>query len=70
MKTTTIARVITHACPRCQGDLFMDEEDGDAGYYCLQCGRRADAVAIVAQALTPAAVPTRTQPTTVQARAA
>jgi predicted RNA-binding Zn-ribbon protein involved in translation (DUF1610 family) len=66
MKTITIDRVKTHACPRCHGDLLLEVEDDDVAYYCLQCGRRADAAVIVrAQTATKAA----TLPN-VQARAA
>ena len=25
-------------CPRCQGDVFLDSEDGDSLAHCLQCG--------------------------------
>jgi predicted nucleic acid-binding Zn-ribbon protein len=32
-------KVLLHACPRCQGDLFPDLEDEDL-FACLQCGRR------------------------------
>jgi tRNA(Ile2) C34 agmatinyltransferase TiaS len=31
-------RILLHACPRCQGDLFPDDEEND--FACLQCGRR------------------------------
>jgi DNA-directed RNA polymerase subunit RPC12/RpoP len=38
--------VLYKACPRCHGDLLMDEEaeptvrlKGGIGYVCLQCGR-------------------------------
>jgi len=32
-------KLLLHACPRCQGDLFPDLEDEDL-LACLQCGRR------------------------------
>jgi len=33
------SKLLLHACPRCQGDLFPDlEEEGLLA--CLQCGRR------------------------------
>ena len=39
----TIARLLYKACPRCRGDLLLDEfERRDTGtivYECLQCGR-------------------------------
>jgi DNA-directed RNA polymerase subunit RPC12/RpoP len=39
----TIARMLYKACPRCQGDLVLDEYDrlatGALTYECLQCGR-------------------------------
>jgi len=39
----TIARMLYKACPRCHGDLVLDEfERRDTGtlvYECLQCGR-------------------------------
>jgi uncharacterized protein YbaR (Trm112 family) len=41
----TIARMLYKACPRCRGDLVLDEEERrDTGmlvYECLQCGRPA-----------------------------
>jgi hypothetical protein len=38
MTKNTRTKILLHACPRCQGDLFPDSED--AGFYnCLQCGR-------------------------------
>ena len=31
-------KILLHACPRCQGDLFPDSDD--PGFFgCLQCGR-------------------------------
>ena len=39
----TIARMLFKACPRCHGDLALDEmegrETGVITYECLQCGR-------------------------------
>jgi len=39
----TIARMLYKACPRCHGDLILDEfeqrETGELTYECLQCGR-------------------------------
>jgi DNA-directed RNA polymerase subunit RPC12/RpoP len=39
----TIARMLYKACPRCRGDLVLDEEErrgtGTLVYECLQCGR-------------------------------
>jgi len=32
------SRIILRACPRCQGDLFLDSYEED--FACLQCGRR------------------------------
>ena len=40
MKDLKKTRIILHACPRCQGDLFPDEFEED--FACLQCGRRFD----------------------------
>jgi ribosomal protein L37AE/L43A len=38
MTKNTRNKILLHACPRCQGDLFPDSED--AGFFnCLQCGR-------------------------------
>jgi uncharacterized protein YbaR (Trm112 family) len=31
-------KILLHSCPRCQGDLFPDQEEED--FACLQCGRR------------------------------
>lgn len=39
-------KIMLHACPRCQGDLFPDEYEED--FACLQCGRRFTAAAIAA----------------------
>ena len=38
MTKNTRNRILLHACPRCQGDLFPDDEEND--FACLQCGRR------------------------------
>ena len=40
----TIARMLYKACPRCHGDLVLDEYErrmvgGALVYECLQCGR-------------------------------
>jgi hypothetical protein len=44
----TIARMLYKACPRCHGDLALDEyerhDTGELAYECLQCGRRAHIV--------------------------
>jgi hypothetical protein len=32
-----LPKVVSHACVRCSGDLFLDLDD--AAYFCLQCGR-------------------------------
>jgi hypothetical protein len=37
--TRTERRLMLHACPRCQGDLFHDDYEDE--FVCLQCGRRA-----------------------------
>lgn len=38
MTKNTRNKILLHACPRCQGDLFPDSDD--VGFYgCLQCGR-------------------------------
>ena len=38
MTNNTRHKILLHACPRCQGDLFPDYDD--AGFFsCLQCGR-------------------------------
>jgi hypothetical protein len=38
MTQTNRTKILLHACPRCQGDLFPDTDD--VGFYsCLQCGR-------------------------------
>ena len=38
----TIARMLYKACPRCRGDLVLDQyerrETGHLAYECLQCG--------------------------------
>jgi predicted RNA-binding Zn-ribbon protein involved in translation (DUF1610 family) len=31
-------KILLRSCPRCQGDLFPDQEEED--FACLQCGRR------------------------------
>lgn len=39
----TFARMLFKACPRCHGDLTLDEyerhDTGVVAYECLQCGR-------------------------------
>jgi hypothetical protein len=39
----TVAKLLYKACPRCHGDLVLDEaerrETGACAYECLQCGR-------------------------------
>jgi uncharacterized Zn finger protein (UPF0148 family) len=37
--TNRTNKLLLHACPRCRGDLFPDEED-EGFLACLQCGRR------------------------------
>ena len=41
----TIARMLYKGCPRCGGDLILDDEErresGAPVYQCLQCGRTA-----------------------------
>ena len=31
----------TRSCPRCQGDMYLEELLGEAEMVCLQCGHRA-----------------------------
>ena len=69
MHTTTIARVRTHACPRCHGDLFLDAAEDDVAYYCLQCGRRAELAATAPESVAIAAKK-QILNSTIQARAA
>ena len=46
MTKTTRSRILLHACPRCQGDLFPDSDD--VGFYnCLQCGRTVAEVQLI-----------------------
>ncbi len=49
----TIARMLYKACPRCHGDLVLDEYErlaaGTLSYECLQCGRPVRIEARVAQ---------------------
>ncbi len=46
MRQITKARMLRlRACPRCHGDLILDEDEynretDEDEYYCLQCGRR------------------------------
>ncbi len=40
-------RLLLHACPRCHGDLFPDNEDEEL-LACLQCGRRIPEAQLVA----------------------
>ena len=37
------------ACPRCHGDLFLDQEEADETplYTCLQCGRSTPAESVL-----------------------
>ena len=38
-------------CPRCNGDIFLDSEDGDLLEHCLQCGYVG--LAVVARKASP-----------------
>jgi hypothetical protein len=29
---------VLHGCPRCEGDVFLDIEEGEILGHCLQCG--------------------------------
>ena len=52
--TKSTNRLLLHACPRCHGDLFPDDEDTGL-LACLQCGRRIpEAQLLVATASAPA----------------
>ena len=33
---------IENICPRCGGNLFLEREEYDQHFYCLQCGFRAE----------------------------
>ena len=60
LTTATLNKVLLHACPRCQGDLFLDLEDEQYG--CLQCGRefplaRVEALVTVDALLAAAMMP-------------
>jgi predicted nucleic acid-binding Zn-ribbon protein len=49
MTKNTRNKILLHACPRCQGDLFPDSDD--VGFYgCLQCGRTIAETQILAVA--------------------
>ena len=48
MTIATTSKVLLHSCPRCRGDLFLDEEGPE--YACLQCGRALDAHRAVGRA--------------------
>ena len=54
MQTTTrnLKSMLYKACPRCRGDLVLDDSDEACVYACLQCGR-AQPVAVMLQALRP-----------------
>ena len=52
MNTKSPPKVLLHACPRCRGDLFLDDE-GD--FACLQCGRHVPSAQLSTQA--PAKAP-------------
>lgn len=49
MRSQTLKTMLYKACPRCRGDLVMEQEDGEryanggaeVHYACLQCGRGA-----------------------------
>ena len=40
-------KLLLHACPRCQGDLFPEQDDKDV-FACLQCGRRIPSAQLTA----------------------
>ncbi len=35
--------VNTKACPRCNGNMMLEEFPGEAEFVCIQCGNRLDA---------------------------
>ena len=52
MTKNTRTKILLHACPRCQGDLFPDSDD--AGFFnCLQCGRTVAEAQLTAAAVEP-----------------
>ncbi|HWC29599.1 MAG TPA: hypothetical protein VG845_05895 [Dehalococcoidia bacterium] len=46
-------KLLLHACPRCSGDLFPEQDEKDV-FACLQCGRRIPAAQISLAAPEPA----------------
>jgi hypothetical protein len=57
LKEIRLKTTLFKACPRCHGDLILDDEeasdvalnDTGTGYVCLQCGRRATVKAPTAE---------------------
>jgi hypothetical protein len=51
--------ILLKACPRCHGDMLLEELPGDADFICLQCGFRSAAVAPMVPVLAPVPVRVR-----------
>ncbi len=41
-----VRKLILRACPRCHGDLMLDNYDTDEEFKCLQCGRHTNMMLI------------------------
>jgi hypothetical protein len=48
--------ILLKACPRCHGDMMLEELPGDAEFVCLQCGHRSAAIATPKPVLVPVPV--------------
>jgi len=48
--------ILLKSCPRCHGDMMLEELPGDADFVCLQCGYRSAAIASSKPVLAPVPV--------------
>ena len=46
--------ILLKSCPRCHGDMMLEELPGDADFVCLQCGCRSAATASSKSVFAPA----------------
>lgn len=51
--------ILLKSCPRCHGDMMLEELPGDADFVCLQCGYRTAAIAQTRPVLARVAVRVR-----------
>ena len=43
--------MLLKGCPRCRGDMMLEQLPGDAEFVCLQCGFRKNAMGLIQPAI-------------------